>query len=123
LYNLYFNFKIMKRNCVTNSNSWFLFFVTETNSSRVSDRPLSEDIEAELIPTVSISEDDVPDQNDSPENPDDDNEGFAERGVDPARTRGVDPARTRIVDPARTGVVDPARTRGVDPARTRGEEE
>jgi hypothetical protein len=122
LYNLYFNSQMMKRNCTTTSNSWFLFFVTDLDSSRVSDHPLSENIDAELITTISINEDEHADQSDSPENADEDGEGFAERGVDPARTRGVDPARTRVVDPART-VVDPARTRGVDPARTRGEEE
>lgn len=112
----------MKKNCQTTSNFWFLFFVTEKESYRVSEHPLSVDLDAELITTFSISEDESPDQSDSPESADDENEGFAERGVDPARTRGFDPAETRGVDPARTRVVDPARTRGVDPARTRGEE-
>jgi len=115
LYNLYFNSQMMKRNCTTTSNSWFLFFVTESDCSQVSDHPLSEDIDAELITTISISEKESPEESDSPESADEDSEGFAERGVDPARTRGVDPARTRVVDPART--------RGVDPARTRGEKE
>jgi hypothetical protein len=120
---------MMKRNCTATSNSWFLFFITESECSQVSYHSLSEDIDAELITTISISEEDSPEQGDSPESADEESEGFAERGVDPARTRGVDPARTRGVDPARTVVdpartiVDPARTRGVDPARTRGEEE
>jgi len=104
---------MMKRNCTATSNSWFLFFVTESECSQVSYHSLSEDIDAELITTISISEEDSPEQGDSPESADEESEGFAERGVDPART---------VVDPART-IVDPARTRGVDPARTRGEEE
>lgn len=104
----------MKKNCATTSNSWFLFFVTEKESFRVSDLPLSVDIDTELITNFSLSEDEDSDQSDAPESAEDENEGFAESGVDPARTRGVDPAQTRVVDPART--------RGVDPARTRGEE-
>lgn len=108
----------MKRNCATTSNAWFIFFEIEMESNRVSHLPVSEALEPELVTTFSIDEAKNPDRNDS----DGDNDGLAERGVDPARTRGVDPARTREVDPARTREVDPARTRQVDPARTRGGE-
>ncbi len=91
----------MKKNNVTANNSWFLFFVVEIESNAVSDQPLSEAMNSELVPTFSINEDESIDPDDSSESTDDENGSFTERGVDPARTRGVDPARTRGVDPAR----------------------
>jgi|AntRauMFilla1563_2_1112583.scaffolds.fasta_scaffold00945_2 hypothetical protein len=112
----------MKRNCETTPNFWFLFFVTEIESSQVSGIPISIDTDDDLITTISLSEDENLDQSDSSESADDGSEDSSENLVDPARTRGGDPARTRVVDPARTRVVDPARTRVVDPARTRGDE-
>ena len=100
----------MKKNYARTDAFWFLFFVTNEESYQAQDRPILEDSDFELMTSISLSDEENSEESESTESADEENDGFSESIVDPARTRGVDPART--------GIVDPARTRGVDPART-----